>query len=297
MKIHWTRPPACSRPRLAAPATITMPAVTALLGLALIGAPLARAGLPEPELIWYGKVLVASGDIAVRATSGTLSWQIEPLAGGTPWTLTIPLTNVADQFSFLLRVPCESPEPAVTATPSTVLLTSPATSYRRLSVRLDGQPLTILSAPTVFAPSLADRGRTERLDLVLGTLPPDSDGDGLGDSWEQQHFGNLAANPNEDPDQDGVNNLKEYRAGTNPRDGSSRFEVLEIFPLPEGTYLRWSSQANRRYKIRRAPSLVSAASAYTVIQSAVVATPPFNEFIDTTAPPGAQFFYLLQIDE
>ncbi|HSH15604.1 MAG TPA: hypothetical protein VLD18_06205 [Verrucomicrobiae bacterium] len=269
------------------------------MGLAFLQsiAPIVRAGIPEPDLVWYGKVFIVAGDYAARATTGTLVWQIEPVAGGAPWVVSTPLTNINDQFSYLVRIPCESPEPAVPASANTVVLTAPALSYRRLSVTLDGQPLTVQSAPTVFAPTLADRGRTERIDLVLGTLPPDTDGDGMADSWEELYFGGLDANPGDDPDQDGVSNLNEYQAGTHPLDANSRFEVLNIIPLPEGTYLRWSSQADRRYTVRRSTSLMIAPSAYDVVQRGLTATPPFNEFIDTSARSDTLFFYLLQVEE
>jgi len=51
----------------------------------------------------------------------------------------------------------------------------------------------------------------------------DTDGDGLPDSWENQHFGNLAANADTDSDGDGNSNLLEYLAGTNPRSAASAF--------------------------------------------------------------------------
>lgn len=44
----------------------------------------------------------------------------------------------------------------------------------------------------------------------------DTDGNGLGDAWETQHFGKVGNNPNADPDGDGFSNLQEYRNGTNP---------------------------------------------------------------------------------
>jgi hypothetical protein len=44
----------------------------------------------------------------------------------------------------------------------------------------------------------------------------DSDNDGLPDSWEMQHFGTLAYNGNDDPDEDGLDNSGEYAARTNP---------------------------------------------------------------------------------
>ena len=44
----------------------------------------------------------------------------------------------------------------------------------------------------------------------------DSDNDGLPDEWEMQFFGNLEQGPTGDPDGDGLQNLYEYLAGTNP---------------------------------------------------------------------------------
>ncbi|MGH2689648.1 MAG: Calx-beta domain-containing protein, partial [Actinomycetota bacterium] len=50
---------------------------------------------------------------------------------------------------------------------------------------------------------------------------PDSDGDGLPDSWEQQHFGNLAQTGNGDPDADALNNGQEFSRGTTPTDSDT----------------------------------------------------------------------------
>ncbi len=44
----------------------------------------------------------------------------------------------------------------------------------------------------------------------------DSDGDGLDDSWEQDHFGDLDETANGDPDGDGFTNLQEFENGTDP---------------------------------------------------------------------------------
>lgn len=283
-------------------ATGRSPAASALAGRLTILAWLlalvtGSAGIPEPDLVWYGRVLNTSGGTPVRVVTGTLSWQIEPLAGGTPWTLSTRLTNINDQFSFLLRIPCETPEAGVAATTNTVLLTSPATAYRRVTVTLDGQALSLSGASGEFAPGPADRGRAEQVDLVLGSLAADTDGDGLPDAWEQQFFGDLGAGASDDSDGDGVNNLREFRAGTIPTDPQSRFEVVEIRALPTGIRVRWSSQPDHHYVVRRSTTLLAAPAAYQTIQTGIAATPPVNEFLDTTAGGGAQFFYLIQIEE
>lgn len=268
----------------------------AIFALALTAVSL-RAGIPEPDLIWYGKVLTVSSGTTVRVTSGTLTWQIEPLAGGTPWVLSTLLTNINDQFSFVLRVPCETPESGIAATMGTVILTAPAARYRRMTVMLNGQPLSFIGSSGEFAPLPADRGRSERIDLQLGTAPVDSDGNGLADDWERQYFGHIGVDPNADPDGDGMTNLQEYRAGTNPTDAQSRFEVVEINRLPSGVQVRWLSQPNHRYRVRRSNTLLAAPANYQIVQAGLVATPPINEFLDTTTASGAQFFYLIELEE
>lgn len=47
-------------------------------------------------------------------------------------------------------------------------------------------------------------------------VPLDSDNDGLLDSWEITHFGNLTQGADDDPDGDGSSNLQEQDAGTDP---------------------------------------------------------------------------------
>ena len=51
----------------------------------------------------------------------------------------------------------------------------------------------------------------------------DTDGDGLPDSWEDENFGNLAADATADSDGDGTTNMMEYLAGTGPGSATSAF--------------------------------------------------------------------------
>lgn len=267
-----------------------------LAALLAMSAATAKAGIPEPDLVWYGKILATIDNATVRLTSGTLAWRLEPVSGGPAMVFATQLTNINDQFSFLLRVPCETPEPGQLASTNVVNLTTPANRYRRLTVMLDGQLLTMLNGTNEITAFLTDRGRAERIDLRLGAPPIDSDGDGLADAWELQHFGNLNQNGSGDFDGDGVSNLREYRAGTNPTDPNSRFEVVEITKVAGGMSIRWTSQSGRTYRVKRADSLLTPAANYTPLTSSLTATPPMNQFIDTTAG-GAQAFYLIEIAE
>ena len=80
-------------------------------------------------------------------------------------------------------------------------------------------------------------GDTAMLNLtVLDSIPDNFGsyaGDGLGDDWQVQYFGqnNPNAGPALDPDGDGENNLFEFTAGVIPTDPTSRF-VLRIDAVP-----------------------------------------------------------------
>ncbi len=58
-------------------------------------------------------------------------------------------------------------------------------------------------------------GETVGLDFLL-ELSADTDADGLPDTWERSHFGNLNQEAQGDPDGDGFTNLDEWRRGTDP---------------------------------------------------------------------------------
>jgi len=55
-----------------------------------------------------------------------------------------------------------------------------------------------------------------------GSVPGDSDSDGLTDDWEQAHFGNLTQSGGGDPDGDGVSNVAEQGEDNDPNDLQSR---------------------------------------------------------------------------
>jgi hypothetical protein len=80
-----------------------------------------------------------------------------------------------------------------------------------------------IGAPLATGGSVA--GLIEILYPPAPALDPeaDTDGDGLLDSWEDEHFGNLTANATADSDGDGTTNMMEYLAGTNPRSAASVF--------------------------------------------------------------------------
>lgn len=272
-----------------------------LLVLLLVLSPTPRIraeGISEPDLILYG-VIRNSADGNVRLTEGTLVWKIVPAGGVIPITLSVALTNLNDQFSYALHVPCESYVGSPTSPNTLKLLTTPS-SFDRSQVTVTGEstaPAT-LQQPGLktLVISSADRGRMEQIDLVVSLTPIDSDGDGIPDRWETAH-GLNPLDPSDarlDYDGDGLSNHAEYRVGTDPNDSESRFEVFDIQrDLPAGVKVRWSSVANRRYTVLRSTDLMTG---FTPIQTHILATPPMNDFHDPTATLGVHF-YRLHVEE
>ena len=81
---------------------------------------------------------------------------------------------------------------------------------------ISGTPTSLI---TWGADGLAFRTTGNQVFLVRTILADDRNNDGLPDSWQLQYFGSLTApgsGPNDDPDNDGLSNLQEYQAGSNP---------------------------------------------------------------------------------
>ena len=92
--------------------------------------------------------------------------------------------------------------------------------------------------------------------LTRGT---DSDANGLPDAWERKNFGGLGVNLDADPDHDGLSNLQEYLAGTNPNDVNDGLAVTAYGTMTGGTQstMTWRSTSTRCYYIQQTLSLNS----------------------------------------
>lgn len=160
----------------------------------------AQAEIPEPDNVFYGiiqlgltQVTAADTDVLVEARKGSLN-------GPVVASYRMGTSALAGNF-YALRIPVEAFNPLTDANSSRV------GALIHLSVS-DTSGIRVEKTT-----SIAVRGNLVRVDFSQ----PDSDGDGLPDSWELQYFGSSSgADPNGDPDGDARNNLQEYLAGTNP---------------------------------------------------------------------------------
>jgi len=83
------------------------------------------------------------------------------------------------------------------------------------------------------------------------TVLADSDHDHLPDVWETQYG---VSDPSDDPDHDGLTNLQEYRAGTNPTNALSTLR-LSGFLVNTQTVFSFLAVSNKTYSVQYTPSL------------------------------------------
>ncbi|MHB8524245.1 MAG: S8 family serine peptidase, partial [Limisphaerales bacterium] len=105
---------------------------------------------------------------------------------------------------------------------------------------------------TVFV-SDEDQGATGSVQLVSLSLEgvpiTDTDHDGLDDNWETAHFHTLAFGPQDDPDGDGFNNMREQILGTDPNAADAPLQLDLSLWNDRLARLGWPSSTNWSYAI------------------------------------------------
>ena len=89
---------------------------------------------------------------------------------------------------------------------------------------------------------------------------PDSDSDGIADSWELQSVGNLTTlhGGGHDQDNDGVSDKDEYLADTNPLDDEELLRIVELEIENTARTVTWLSRPTRLYRLEATNRLSAA---------------------------------------
>jgi subtilisin family serine protease len=124
----------------------------------------------------------------------------------------------------------------------------------------------------------------------------DTDGNGLPDWWELEYFGHLTGtDPNADPDHDGMSNLAEWIAGTNPTNPASCLRASVVSANSNGAVVNWSSVAGKTYWLERSTNLQSGFN--STVATNITATAPTNIQTDAAILPGNVRFYRVGVEQ
>lgn len=121
----------------------------------------------------------------------------------------------------------------------------------------------------------------------------DSDDDGLLDAWELAYFGSLSASPGSDPDSDGLTNLQEQNAGTNPLDAASVLRIVRVEFTGSEVNLGFTSIAGKTYRVEAANAL--APNAWTVVADNVPGIDDVLQISDFDNGGSGQRFYRVRL--
>lgn len=112
---------------------------------------------------------------------------------------------------------------------------------------------------SLAADPLLDTAGTPRpvMTFALQANPDqDLDGDGMEDGWEMRVFGDLQSDGLSDRDADGLTDLQEFWAGTDPLRAESRLMIAFIQRSAEGRVrIEWPAVAGRHYRVEASDTL------------------------------------------
>lgn len=145
--------------------------------------------------------------------------------------------------------------------------TSVFTTYVTLNVISNGA-LHSRTVVLTLAPLNSSTHMSAITNFTYAIIPPGSDGDtdGMPDSWEWRfanNFTNLAATADEDGD--GMNNLGEYNADTDPFSSASLLRITDLQVLPAGVRVDWSGGTSAWQFIECTPEITNTFAQWTTI--------------------------------
>ncbi len=243
-----------------------------------------HAGIPEPDVIFYGKATQAPSGAPVVPTS--VEWTVT----GNNQTAVLANTTVVTVNSetfYVSRIPFETRKLAdntpLTATADTLELTAANTAYSRLA-KVNGFVATVPASQANFAYGAATQGLIERIDLAVGPLTETYE------QWSQRIFG-AVLDPNGDADGDGSTNYQEYLAGTDPRTQDSRLKIASFAPEPGGgAYtITWPTTEGRTYRVERSTNLTP--GSWTILQDHIPGTGTAATHTDPNITGFTRLFY------
>jgi hypothetical protein len=179
--------------------------------------------------------------------------------------------------------------PQMTNGASFTILTSGTPLTGTFANVASGGTLTTTDGYARFTVHYAGQNSVQLTDLVI----LDSDADGLPDWWEDR-YGLDKHNPADaapDADGDGVSNLNEFLAGTNPTNAASYFHFTTIAREAGGVRMNWTTVGGKSYRVQSSADLDGVFSDFGPVIAVSGAGESTTNLLDTDAPTNAPARY------
>jgi hypothetical protein len=121
---------------------------------------------------------------------------------------------------------------------------------------------------------------TSRVARLAISVPGDTNGNGLPDTWEASYGLGPGTDRNDDPDGDGRNNWEEYLSGTNPTNALSVLKVMLREAGGNGTTVSFTAMPDLGYSIQYQTNLANT----TWLTLTNIAPQPGTNLIQVTDP-------------
>lgn len=123
------------------------------------------------------------------------------------------------------------------------------------SYKITYQPVPYYTTP---APQSFDLTSGQQIVIQGNYTFTDANQNGISDAWEQQFFGAVGNHSASlDSDGDGMNDLNEFLAGTDPTKADSVLHLLAVRPAVDGSVqVSWTSSAGHSYRLLGSPDLL-----------------------------------------
>jgi len=132
--------------------------------------------------------------------------------------------------------------------------------------------------------------------LLVRLVQGDSDNDGLDDSWEATCFGNLARDGSGEFDNDSMNDLEQFKAGTNPTNNNSIFRVITLSRATAHNAITvvWNSTPGKAYQVQFKDNLST--ENWSALEEPVTATGTTSRLDDRSGDGRLRFYRVVQLD-
>ena len=159
-------------------------------------------------------------------------------------------------------------------------------------------PAHVPAGRFVTATATDENGNTSSMSTGVAVTTTSTANDTIPDVWRELYFGGNGTATNDqscatcDPDHDGVNNLQEFLAGTDPTNALNSLSLSAIRPNSSNTVARFLSAPGIVYQVQTRDDLGN--DFWTIAEDQILGTGT-NVFIVDPNPASTRRFYRLQV--